>query len=337
MRRKVTIGDVARAAGVSVSTVDRVLNGRGGVDQEKEASVLHWARRLGLDRNLEVRPTRLLRIGILMSEASNLFYKSLHEAVARANRIFQANSIRCFVHHVDVLSPERSAARITSAAAEHDALIVVCPEEPRIAAAVAEAASAVPVVTLVSDLPRTGRLTYVGMDNRAAGRVAGELMGKFLGPGGGEVVVVSGLHSFIGHEEREMGFRAVLQERFPACRLVAVVETRERQEKAGALVRELFQRHPGIAGVYNVSTGNRAIAEALARLDLGRHVTFITHELTPERRALLKEGVIDAIIDQNPELQIATAVELIARHFGRRDTPPTTGITPLNIHLRENS
>lgn len=73
-------------------------------------------------------------------------------------------------------------------------------------------------------------------------------------------------------------------------------------------------------------------------LILRRRVTFVTHELTPERRALLKEGVIDAIIDQNPDLEIATAVGLIARHFGRRDdAPPVTGITPLTIYLRENA
>jgi LacI family transcriptional regulator len=335
--RKVTLGDVARAAGVSLATVDRVLNGRGGVDPGKEAAVLGWARRLGLDRNLGSRPTRLLRVGMLMSEASNPFYASLHEAVARANRAFEADGIRCFVHHLDVLSPQASAARIASAAAGHDALVVVCPEEPLIAAAVAAAASVLPVVTLASDLPRSGRLAYVGADNRAAGRVAGELMGKFLGRGGGEVVVVSGLHSYVGHEEREMGFRAVLRERFPACRLAAVVETRERGEAAGALVTRLFRRHPGIAGVYNVSTGDREIARALVRLDLGRHVTFVTHELTPERRALLREGVIDAVIDQNPDLEVATAVGLIARHFGRRDAAPTTGITPLTIYLRENS
>lgn len=337
MARKTTIGDVARAAGVSVATADRVLNGRGGVDPAKEAQVLAWARRLRLDRNLDARPTRLLRIGVLMSEASNPFYAGLQEAVARANRLFAVNSIRCFIHHVDALAPARSAATIASAAAGHDALLVVCPEEPLIAAAVAEAASTLPVVTMVSDLPRTGRLAYVGVDNLMAGRVAGELMGKFLGEHGGEVVIVSGLQSYIGHIERETGFGAVLRERFPACRLVAVVESRERREAAGTLVLQLFRQHPRIAGIYNVSNGNREIAQALARLELGRHVTFITHELTPERRALLKEGVLDAIIDQNPELEITTAVGLIARHFGRRDTPPATGITPLTIHVRENA
>jgi LacI family transcriptional regulator len=303
----------------------------------KEAAILEAARRLRLDRNLSARPTRLLTIGALISAPSNPFYASLCKAFERANRVFQGDNIQCFVRHIDVLAPKKSAAAIASAAASHDALIVICPEEPSITAAVARAAVAMPVVTLASDLPRSGRLAYVGVDNRAAGRLAGELMGKMLGAAGGQVVVVSGLHSYIGHEEREMGFRAVLRERYPALRLVAVVETREQQARAGALVEQLFALHPEIAGIYNVSTGDQEIAEILRKSSPNRHVTFITHELTPERRSLLKKGVIDAIIDQNPDLEAMTAVEAIAAHFGRRSIPPMSGVTPLQIYLTENS
>ena len=46
MARKTTARDVAEAAGVSPATVDRVLNGRGGVSPDKEKRVLDWARRL---------------------------------------------------------------------------------------------------------------------------------------------------------------------------------------------------------------------------------------------------------------------------------------------------
>jgi LacI family transcriptional regulator len=306
------------------------------VRPSKEAAILEAARRLRLDRNLVARPTRLVTVGALISAPSNPFYASLHQAFERANRVFQGDNIQCFVRHIDVLAPKKSAAAIAAAAAAHDALIVICPEEPLIAAAVARAAAAMPVVTLASDLPRSGRLAYVGVDNRAAGRLAGELMGKLLGPAGGEVVVVSGLHSYIGHEEREMGFRAVLRERYRACRLIAVVETRESEARAGALVAELVARHPDIAGVYNVSTGDQEIAEVLKTSSPNRHVTFIAHELTPERRRLLKGGAIDAIIDQNPDLEAMTAVEAIAAHFGRRSATPMSGVTPLQIYLREN-
>ena len=72
------------------------------------------------------------------------------------------------------------------------------------------------VITLATPIRGIGAQNYIGPDNRKAGRVAGDLMGRFLGRDGGEVVVIAGLLSMIGHEEREMGFRAVLRERYGA-------------------------------------------------------------------------------------------------------------------------
>jgi LacI family transcriptional regulator len=63
---------------------------------------------------------------------------------------------------------------------------------------------------------------------------------------------------------------------------------------------------------------------------------MITHELTPARRVLLKRGLIDAIIDQHPDLEAQTAVEVLAHHFGRLESPPTQLTTPFTIFFREN-
>ena len=46
-------------------------------------------------------------------------------------------------------------------------------------------------------------------------------------------------------------------------------------------------------------------------------MAFITHQLADERRVFLREGLIDAFIDQNPELEVRTAVGVIAAYFGR--------------------
>lgn len=334
--RKTTLSDVAVAAGVSTTTVDRVLNNRGGVQPVKEQRVLEWARRLKLDRALDLRPARLLRVGVIMQAPSNPFYESLKTAFVRANQIFFASSIQCGIHYVDVLRPKKTVKLIRQVAASNDAIIIVYPENAEVSGVLSEISEAVPIVTLVSDLPRSGRIAYVGLDNRSAGRVGGELMARFIGPGGGDIIIVSGLHSYIGHEEREMGFRSVLRERHRNCRVVAVLESREQKETAGELVREVLRARPNIAGIYNVSAGNRAIAATLRGMRLAERIVFITHELTPERRVLLKEGILDAIIDQNPEIEVMTALETLAHHFGRREAPPPTKITPFEVLIRES-
>ena len=48
MARKTTARDVAVSRGRIGLTVDRVLNGRGGVDPDKERRVVEWARKLKL-------------------------------------------------------------------------------------------------------------------------------------------------------------------------------------------------------------------------------------------------------------------------------------------------
>lgn len=337
MPGKVTARDVAAAAGVSAATVDRVLNGRGGVAPDKERRVLEWARRLRLDRALDQRAARTLRIAVLLQPRENPFHGALQAGFEAANRDFGHFNLQFRISHIDPADPRRTARQVAALGPEHDALVICSAHDDAIAAALAGVAGQdKPVITLATDIRGGGRHTYVGPDNWKAGRVAGDLMGRLLGPAGGAVVMIAGMLSMIGHEEREMGFRSVLRERYPAVRLLEVLQSLERGERAGDLVFRALKGNPGIRGIYNASAGARTVVEAIGALGRGGEVVFITHELTEERRGLLREGMIDAIIDQNPELEVRTAVEVIAAHFGRLDTPPPSTVTPVRIHMIEN-
>jgi LacI family transcriptional regulator len=336
MTRKVTAADVARSAGVSPATVDRVLNGRGSVGADKERRVVEWAIRLGLDRNIRLRPTRTIRIGVAMAHASNPFYESLRLAFARANRLFFAANVQAVVHFFDILALDEVARTMRETAEESDALIVVSPRHPLIEDVLEKVGRAKPLITLVTDLPWITRHAYVGLDNLSAGRVAGDLMGRFIGREGGDVVVVSDVQNIVALEEREVGFRASLTQRHPKCRILEVFETGGKRERAGEFMRDMIREHQRLAGVYAISTGTLAIGQALEATGRREAITMIAHELIAHRRQMLLDGIIDAVIDQNPELEVLTALEVLAHHFGRLEKPPSRLVTPFTLYFREN-
>lgn len=335
--RKITAKDIAAAAEVSLATVDRVLNNRGGVSEKKERRVLEWARRLKIDRALNQRPSRTLRIAVLLQSPDNPFHAAVQRGFeAAALKAFQYN-LQFKVHHIDPTRPDATAKLILRLTDNCDGMAIVSAQDDRVAAAMRLfAAAGKPIVTMATDMRQTDRSAYVGPDNGRAGRIAGDLMGRLLGKDGGDIVIISGMVSMLGHGEREAGFRAVMRERFPACRITEVLESRERAELAGDLVFSALKHNGRIRGIYNASTGALPVVNAIRVSEKQGKVVFITHELTADRRQLLREGLIDVIIDQNPSYEVQVAVEVLAHHLGRKDDAPVSLITPIHIHTIEN-
>ncbi|KQT64267.1 MULTISPECIES: LacI family DNA-binding transcriptional regulator [unclassified Aureimonas] len=334
---KPTLGDVARVAAVSLATVDRVLNGRGGVAPDKEARILAAARALRLDRALAHRPQRRLRVAVLMQAPKNPFHAALKVALDRAAPLFAEMSLQFFVHHIDPNDPRRIAETTRSKADAFDGLVVVVPDEPDVAEALRAAASRRPVVTLATDVPSSGRAAYVGPDDRRSGRVAGDLFGRFLGPEGGRIAMLAGSRAMTGHREREAGLREVFAERYAGAGLGPVLESGEDADRAGRLVFETFLADPGLRGLYHSTAGAGPAMAALRRLGRDRDTVVVMHELTADRRRLLRDRAIDAVIDQDPELEMRVAMETMARLLSRLEGEAATLITDVRIHMAENA
>ena len=336
MARKATIGDVARLAGVSMATADRVLNGRGGVAPDKERAVLSAARRVKLDRALARGYARRLRVAVLIQAADNPFHAALAQAFVSERHAAGELNIQFLVHHLDPNRADRTALTVVALADNHDALIVTSPADPEVAAALRRVSATIPVVTLATDIPDSGRGAYVGPDDRSAGRVAGDLMGRFMGRTGGEVMIVVGLLTIAGHREREAGFRAVLAEHHPTCRVISVVESGEDPERAGLLVAATLRDRPDLGGIYHASAGAGPVVQALRAADRN-DVIVITHELTDDRRTLLRSRALHAVIDQDPAAEVHVAIETIARLLGRSDGDLVKTSIPLRIFTPETA
>ncbi|RWH90681.1 MAG: LacI family DNA-binding transcriptional regulator [Mesorhizobium sp.] len=331
--KKASFADVAAAAGVSIGTVDRVINGRGNVKAETEQRVLKCARELRLDRMLNLRPTRILKLGVVLQNRSNPFYKELVGALKQCASDYSYLNVQLAFYFYERLTYRDVLEKIEAAAEGCDGILVDVFEHPQIRDLLQKLTATLPVFTLASDIPDIGSVDYIGVDARSEGRVAGELMGRFLGATGGEILLISGLQSFHCHEQREMGFRSVLRDRFPQCTLAKPIESQEDEVSTDLLVTMALADNGNIAGIYNISVGSKAIAELLQKTSK-QNVTLISHELTQENRALLKEGLIDAVIDQDHASEARVALQKFLAHYGRyegRISQPE-----FRIYLRDN-
>lgn len=334
---KVTLEDVARAAGVSLATVDRVVNRRGGVSADKEAAILKAARRLGLDRHLAIRPTLAKRVAILIQPPSNPFHDQLRQGIEQARAIHRDLNLLFQVEHVDPARPDLIAARIARAAAWADGMILTVPAAPQVVAAIEALPPRIPVVTMADDVPARTRAAFVGPDDRQSGRVAGDLMGYLIGQGGGEALVLIGRFDMPGHGARSGGFIDVLAERHPAVRVCDVLETHEDKATAAAMALRAARANPDLRGVYLCTTGCSDLVAALAPIRRSRPIAIVTHELTPDRRLMLRDRRVQAVIDQKPMLEARLAVETLARLIGRLEGEAASIATEIQIVMPESA
>lgn len=305
---RTTVIDIAREAGVSVATVDRVLNDRPGVKARTREIVTEVARRLGyLPESATSAPVRLR---FVLPPGTNSFVAGLAQHIEELAGMREGLAVR--IDSIARLEPDLLAQAISDGIGACDGMGVIALDHPAVREAMRKAlASGVQLVTLASDISDVGRIGYVGIDNRQAGRLAGYVLGRFLGGRGGKVAVFAGSLAYRGHEEREMGFRHILRTEFPDLEILALSEVRDEQERAFAMAQAVLDATPDLAGIYNIGAGNEGIAQALLQHGRAGKVLFVGHEATPANRDLLLAGTMDALIDQNPRVEAREALNLL--------------------------
>ena len=337
---RTTLQDVARTAGVSLATVDRVLNHRSGVHAETAERV-----QAAVDL-LKYRPDRLAarlargrdhRFRFVLPTGDNAFMQALEKEVLSAAERFADERVQIDIDHVDVFDGDVLADALEKLRGEVDGVAVVALDHPTVREAIDDLTNAgVTVVTLVSDVPRARRAHYVGIDNSAAGRTAASLLGRFLAGRGGKVGLIAGSIALRDHIERQLGFEQVITRDFPQLQLLPVREGRDDDERVEALATGLLNEHPDVIGIYSAGAGNGGIVAALDKAGRARDVVFIAHELTQFSRRHLIRGTIDAIINQDPGHEARSATRLL---MAEREGIPIYASQErirIDIFLREN-
>ena len=337
---RATLEDVARAAGVSIATVDRVVNRREGVREKTIARVEAAVARLGY--RADPAATRLarnqsFRFAFILPSGANSFMTLLAEQVARTAEWLAGQRAFIDTLRVDVFDADALAGALEALSPAYHGVATIALDHPRVRAAIDDLADrGIPVVTLVSDVPSSRRLHYVGIDNPAAGRTAATLMGRFLRGRKGAVGIIAGSLALRDHAERQFGFHQVLSSEYPDLVTLPAVEGRDDTERTRDVTAELLAQQPSLVGIYNVGAGNRGIAAALNESGRADDVVWIAHELTVHTRRLLLHGVVDALISQDPGHEARSAARVLLAHCWGDPILPDQERIRIDIFLRDN-
>lgn len=327
-----TVREIAARAGVSDATADRVLHNRGGVRATTAAAVRRAIVELERDHEAFELGGRTFTIDLVMHSpqrfssavwsAFEAVVPTLRPAVFRVRpQTHERISVDALVGSLEAIAKRGSHA-----------VVVKAPDVPEINVAVDELVAAdIPVITIVTDLPSSRRLAYVGIDNRAAGATAAYLVDRWLGDTEGgvpTVLLTMSDHRFRGEEEREIGFRATARSLDRQWNLTDLAETEGLDATIARQLEALGAEH--VDAVYSMGGGNTGILDVLARRGIEPSV-FVAHDLDEDNVRLLDDGRVSAVLHHDLATDARRVCQLVMQAHRAVPGNPATERAPVQI------
>ena len=177
--------------------------------------------------------------------------------------------------------------------------IAISPVDPAGAQKVInKAAKRIPVITQDSDSPDSNRLLYLGADNKAAGRQAGELMKQAL-PQGGKIMAFVGKKDVQNAKERYEGLKEALQG--SKVEVLDLMADNNDHVLAKDNATETMKTHPDIAGMVGLwSYNGPAILEAVRNANKTGKIKIVAFDEEKTTLDGIKDGSIFASVAQQP-------------------------------------
>lgn len=328
MARRPTMSDVARVAGVSVATVDRVLSGRHPVRAETAQKVYEAAQRTGFHALAAIKQRLLThlpeyRLGFVLHKEKQAFYQAFAAELERAVRAASGVRARMILAFSPSQAPNEVAELIEAVGRKVHALAATAVDHHAVTTAVtALKARGVPTFSLLSDYAHGVRESYVGTDNLRVGRTAAWLVAK-TARRGGKVAIFVGGHRWHGHELRETGFRSYFRQHAPGFEVLDTLINLETRQLTYEATLDLLARHPDLVGFYCAGGGMEGAIAALRETRQPDDLAVVVNEVTPESRAGLLDRYVTALLATPLPRLCADLVDLMTTRIqhGPAQTP----------------
>ncbi|OCP23597.1 MULTISPECIES: LacI family DNA-binding transcriptional regulator [unclassified Ensifer] len=311
-----TAKDLARVAGVSLATVDRVLNDRPNVSKAAVRKVNETIEQIGFVRNpaaVSLARNKSYRFQFILPTIGDLYLIELIRRMKEAQASVKGDLVDLDIVQIAVDDPSKVAKYLSDMDVnDFDGVALMAPDSPEVRDAISRLTGrGIKFVQFLCCKEKLPRADFVGVDNFAAGATAAKIIGRFVGGKTGKVMIVAETMRTLDSIQRRLGFDSVISSQFTHLQCLPSVETYGDESKASQILRRALETNQDVVAIYVLSSEARIPLESAASFTDLQRLAVVVHERTPFTESGLRDERIDAVIVQDCGHAIRSAIQVM--------------------------
>lgn len=341
--KNIRIKDIAKLAGVSKGTVDRVLHKRGRVSEEAHQRVMKVLQEIDYKPNLIARSLSSSKnyriVALLPNPTADQYWAQTKEGVQQAEAEWTHYNITIELCVFEQYNKESFKERSLEVIQSKPDGIITAPifYDEALIFFKALKQEGIPYVLFNTNIPEVDPISFIGQDSFNSGKVGAELM--YLGQHeGGRLAVLhldEDIHNSVHLLEKERGFREYFKEKNTLHFDIRELSLRPNEPGFQDSI-ECLLKDPALRGVFvSTSKGTSVVASLLEKAGKQK-IRLIGYDILEENLKYLQRGTIDFLINQNPKRQAFLSISHMANHLIFKKDAPEKELFPLEVITQQN-
>ncbi|MGM5468970.1 substrate-binding domain-containing protein [Flavobacteriaceae bacterium LMO-SS05] len=341
MTKKYTIKDIAKLAGVSNGTVDRVIHKRGKVSQKAFDKVTKLLEEIDYQPNpmaRNLKNNKVYQICVVMpNPEEDSFWEPCINGVNQAIEEFKSFlvEITLFFYSPTSTKSFHDANNKVLGLAPDAVLLTPLFYKESIRVTNNYKSAGIIVSTFNNQIDLKQVVSFVGQDLHQSGRVAARLMHMIV-PQKSEIIICHIDETFnnaIHMQKKEKGFRGYFEELGSVEYKVLTLNANK--ENLNKSLNNFLKTHDQVSGIFVTTSKAFNIVEILQENNY-KNIKVIGYDLLNENIKFLKSNSISFLIHQSPKVQTYLGLTYIVEHFLFNKDIPNQKLLPIDIVNSEN-
>jgi ribose transport system substrate-binding protein len=273
------------------------------------------------------------RIALVMKSLANEFFQTMQSGAAAHQRA-HANDYELLATGIkDEIDTAGQIRLIEQMLARRVDALVIAPADSKALVPVLQTAIAKGILVINIDnrldakalAEKSIKVPFVGPDNRAGAKLAGDYLAKQLSAGA-KVAIIEGIPTTVNAQQRTLGFRDAMTAK--GLQIVAVQSGEWQLQKSNTVAAAILREHPDLAALL---CGNDTMAlgagAAVKSRGKTKQVNIVGYDNIPAVKSMLHDGRMLATVDQFASEQAVSAIEIalkaLANKTRQADLPAT--------------